>query len=1237
MSKLNAIEAKLEKIDQAAIHELGDTYFYKCGYTKLTPWGSVAGQDKERPGVPDSYIELENGNYIFIEYTAQKSKVYRKFETDLKKDLDKNRIGIPIEKIEKIFVFYNSKLNVSEVDKLRTISESKGILFENYNISRISLDLLYKFPSIAKDFLSISVDTKQILSLEEFVKEASNRPFTPGFDNKFLFREKEIQQIIDSLSNNIVTIIQGKAGVGKTRVSIEACSKFIETNKDYDLKFIDDKNREIYDDLVTYFCESDEKFIIFLDDANRQSAIDQIFQITKDNHNKIKLIITVRDYAFKSTMKKLEQYFKQYQPLSISEFTHSEIKAILNELNITNPLWIDRIWELSKGNVRIALMAANVRKKLDHISILANIEDIYEKYYESISKDLSEINLTVLGIISFFRIIDLKDTELMTSIENNFSINGNDFIENSMTLHQQELVDMWEDEIVKISDQVLQTYIFYKSFIKDKLLDFSIILNVYYDAKYREKIKDLVYSSLSAFDFRTTKNQLIPYLNKKLDSIKNDKNELITYYDLFWLLKPTETLEFINDEIRKLPTNDRQYDGEMKSESVKDIYINILTKFMNTSEENFKISIQLLFEYIQRIPDIVPQVLHYVEHDISFKRFSYNLHYKQQLIFIKFVYEDLNSVSTLDAVRLFVASHFSKLIFEDNWMTSKHQFTWTNFPVLLRPKIKEIRKLIWEFLHQTFKHAEDSDYILTILDNYINQIRFKSTAEADSDVVKYDSNFVLKLINDLDNNELRNCILVHNYFEALSERKIEVKESDSIRENFSTKLFELYQLFTKTFWELKNHKESEKKKKGLLLSYVENFHYDDFIQLLEDYYSLQQQKLNAWDTTESLKIILRYLFETDFNMFFKLIEYLIIQKNNFIQLQPYFFITDLINDEKISHKEFYDFIKDYDYDLKDEWIINFFQVLPNDKITKGYYNELIAYLKSFDQPYLDMRLDFLEKYKPFNEKIYIEVIKILYEKTFAGINVNFQFLFNNYTDIFKRIPEIFKDNFDLLKKVYLYQRGKDQYTDHKSEVLRMILEKDPNFIIVYLDWMHKKKDYLSDMSEHNDYSSLWKAPNYEKIFDKILKYFSKDPDFFFASHHYINVFFRKHENDGITVRLDYLKRKFNESLNDVKMIKLLFVIITNNYSTERLHLISAFTQKNNDIEIFRQLYLEPDSMFGGATFVPIYLERIKFWESVKDSFSSAEFLKHRRYTEEKIQYYRRRIKDDQRRNFSDDF
>ena len=84
-------------------------------------------------------------------------------------------------------------------------------------------------------------------------------------------------------------------------------------------------------------------------------------------------------------------------------------------------------------------------------------------------------------------------------------------------------------------------------------------------------------------------------------------------------------------------------------------------------------------------------------------------------------------------------------------------------------------------------------------------------------------------------------------------------------------------------------------------------------------------------------------------------------------------------------------------------------------------------------------------------------------------------------------------------------------------------------------------------------------------------------------------------------------------------------------------MIAHLLQKNADIAIFNELYIEKRTYSGGSSFVPEYENRIAFWDSLKHLFTGASFLKHKLYIEDQIDYYQEMIKEDNRRNFLNDW
>ena len=102
MSKLNLIQNEIKNIDSAKFQKLGDSYLAKkYSYLEVIPIGSAIGKDKTRIGTPDSLFKLENGRFVFVEYTTQETGIAKKFADDLDKCFDEKKTNIPISEIDR--------------------------------------------------------------------------------------------------------------------------------------------------------------------------------------------------------------------------------------------------------------------------------------------------------------------------------------------------------------------------------------------------------------------------------------------------------------------------------------------------------------------------------------------------------------------------------------------------------------------------------------------------------------------------------------------------------------------------------------------------------------------------------------------------------------------------------------------------------------------------------------------------------------------------------------------------------------------------------------------------------------------------------------------------------------------------------------------------------------------------------------------------------------------------------
>jgi len=555
MSKISQIEAELKTMEQGVFQKLCNAYIFSKYNQHPKSEGGAKGTDKTITGTPDSFVILPNGNFIFIEYTTQQTGVGEKLLGDLKKDFDEVKTGVPISKIEKIRLCYNSQISPEQTNKILDFCKLNGTEVDFLDIDHLKHELSY-YPKLAKDFLNIEIDTEQVLRPADFISELENKGTTQT--NTFLGREDELKEIVNLLEHNSITLLTGKAGVGKTRLAIEAVNNFTKENETYESFSILDKGQLIYHDLKSYFIP-DRKYLVIVDDANRIGDFPSIARLVRSEKFEVKLIITVRDYVFDKVKKHLDTENYTYAILELNPLADDCVKKILKSLKITNPFCVNRITKIADGNPRLVIMSANHALVDDDCNKLNDVTDIYDKFFEPlVSKgDFNDkILLSVLGIICFFRVVDKSNEKLINRIYKSFSIGENEFWECVSKLHNLEFVNLYEKNIVKISDQVLANYFFYLIFIKKETLNFSILLNDYL-SDFSGKIKESLYPILEHFKSETILKVISPKIDSTYSKIKKDnKKELLIFFEVFGFYKSEELLLFIQDEIKHLPDSD---------------------------------------------------------------------------------------------------------------------------------------------------------------------------------------------------------------------------------------------------------------------------------------------------------------------------------------------------------------------------------------------------------------------------------------------------------------------------------------------------------------------------------------------------------------------------------------------------------------------------------------------------------------------------------------------------------
>jgi len=1250
MAKINQIQNSLKELDAGAFQKLADSYLLKKGYPQINPIGSVSGSNKVRKGTPDSLIPDSAGKYIFAEYTTiTENQVYSKFSDDIAKCLDKEKTGVAISKIKEIVLCYTSELSAENVDQLREQCEKAEVNLSLFGLGAISYDLLEKYPNISKDYLGIEVDTGQIVPLDLFVSLYGKSKLATTLQTNFYFREDEKKYLLSLIQNNSIVIVSGQAGVGKTRIAIECYEQFLKENNTYKAYCIFNQGIDLFEDIKSYFSDSGD-FLIFVDDANRISGFQYIVQLlqTKRHDQNFKIIVTVRDYALDKIRETCLPIGNDAE-IKIEPLSDEEIKKLLqDEFEINNHLYLDRIVDIAQGNPRVAVMAAQVAKESNTLDSIRDVSELYDKYYSSIKYDLDELEdsdvLKVAGIVAFFRNVDRTNNDLMSEINKVFNICAEDFWETSKKLHDMEVLEMFENEVVKISDQVLSTYLFYIVFFKEKLIDFSILIN-YLLPQYKQRLIDAINPILNSFNFEKIKKIMELSINNVWMEIQeNNESAFMQLIDVFWFLKPTETLIYIQDKINSINSQDIIIDEiEFKANSNSSLpeFLSTLSLFRFLGEDEVKISLDLFLRYAVKQPRNTPTILHHLIDRYGFHPDSYRYGYYVQHAVVDKMLEYSNSESNEYFNRLFIA--LAEKYLHTHFSTAKsgraHTITFTQFDLVVSKELLKLREKILLNLFRLYENKKYQQYILQLLLSHTQSGLNVSVG----DIVEHDSNILLSFLSlSLDSNNLYHCIVVQQYLRLLKRFNIRVEEE--LKVQFQSLEYSLYDLLTNKFErvELKlshdAYREYKKKEIAKLTSSYSKEDYDKiFHQLSEISETLEGN--SKWQIDQGILSIFEELSKRSPALLCEVIEHYL-EQGDYLRINPWGVVSNVI--DSVGVTKAFNIITVADYPYKHRWIFSYYQHLPEEDIKQEQIDALCELYKTAEYKNFIHDTDYLLKYENIVNGFVANIVRIIIEraKTVPEFAHTLSLILNPHTEINKKMKLLFFDDFTLLEDAYIIIDSVEQHADYDGTTFSVLLDNEHAFIDRYLKDKFSKKDYLSRHDDSRDYSFIWLRNDcmdiVQRITSIVFEYERKGRCF-----SYYESFFNKSvkpQTDNIILEKqnEYLLKEIEAKFNNKDYMRFLFHVIVGFSSSERkLLFYKAFLDNNKNFDAFKNLPYEPTISSWSGSAVPMLQGKIDFYEKITQLCNSVEFLKHRYFIEEKIQKLRNQIQHEKKRDFTE--
>lgn len=1225
MGRLQAIENALSAINQAAFQELCDSFLAlrNSNYSAFSRTGSQSGKQKTVKGTPDTFLLLPNGKYIFVEYSTNITARIKKLEDDIKKCIDTNKTGISHNQIAEIILCVNFNLTTTEIQTLGNLLAKTRIGLTVYTLDSLSIEIHLNHRDLTHEYLGMPLDTGQIVSIEKFIAEynrASKGISTP-LNNTFLHRNVELKALEEAIHQNDFIILTGAPGIGKTKLALEGIKNFISENLTFGAYCVSYKHHTLLEDLYQYF-DSEKDYILFVDDANRIDAFNQITGFYKGTRKgKLKIIITVRDYAFQE----IGILCQEFSPrrFDLVKFTDEQIIDIIKAqpFEILNQDYHKEIVRIADGNPRLAIMTALLSKAHQNIYVLHDVSDLFENYFSTFIKDDGEfakaLNIKCLGLIAFFYTIPYKNKEITSSILHDFGIEYSTFIDVIDKLDMLELVEI-QFEHVKIPEQNLSTYFFYKAFIKDNLLSFETLLSNYFDSN-GNRFKDCVIPANNTFGVSNVMDKLQPFLQNHWKGIKSEEEKAFKFLSTFWYYMQSDSLEFIFNITDGLPTvstlkYEVTYETNVFSYGKNDV-VELLGEFLRFPR-NLKDVIELGFEYTKKKPEHLPEWIHKIREQLTFDREDQTQYrFERQIILFQILLDGLEKADLLFTTVFYELSKtFLSFKFHHTKGGRNHSFYWYDYPIPNIPAIQDFREKIWNAIELNFElNPEDS---LNLLLSYSNV-----SPDVTKEIMEFDVPFLIGIIEKhLSTDSFEHCKYVQDQIRWCKRNSVTHPSFNSLAHKFTNPTYEIFlkidwdRLRDKEMYEFDDYREYEKLKESEIRG---SFVFKEIAEVKEFYnifIFLKKSAKNEWNYNTTLDHVIDENCSKDFELGCQLLIEVIERNNEANYIPRIVFRNHLKSAERINR--IWEVVQQQEFLNKGLWELSFYDYIEDSLITKEYIQSLVHTVSSMKEANT-IHFDRLQRFLKLEPKMFQIILRTIVEK-----NEKEGTRLQVWMDFFSTHFDKLGDDIELIKKAYLQQDKIHNHFDYEGKGFLNILKKDSKFLIEYVNSLYSDK-HFGISSDHKNLAFVWEVENIEEVLQSVFDLVIDKEPYFGILDHFCNSFFRNLQGETNDRAKSFLLAYCKENFSDTNKMNVLIDIVRHSMKEMFEEILLLFLSLSQDTEIFSKIWWRGNGTSGTGNVILADIEMAD-WRNilsiVEKSTVGIKLIPIKKYLNEQIEY-----------------
>jgi hypothetical protein len=833
----------------------------------------------------------------------------------------------------------------------------------------------------------------------------------------------------------------------------------------------------------------------------------------------------------------------------------------------------------------------------------------------------------------------------MAEIERVFGMTPEIFWSAVQVLNRIEAVDLYENEVVKVSDQVLATYLLFRAMFRERVLKVRVLLDHFFP-RLRHRLVDALNPILTVFDSERLLAELGAEVREARAAMlaRGDHHAALHVLDLFWFALPADALRYVADALDGMPEPAAPASDFSESRDGVPVPspLSILSRFADAEPPLRRSALQLVARYVERDPASAPLLVRALREGYGLEPESLMYGFSRERAVLDTIWEETKEGQRSEVVRLLLTYAQSVLrTHVRDFRASRKGIRMIRFDVPDTPEFASLRRRVWEIVGYALRSPLHRRAALGLIAAHAAG----GSDVGDPAIVAQDAELVLPLLRETVNLEdYAEVGIARDY--CTHTRRIGLPVPEEMLAHFTTPATQVAELVGNDWLEEVELglDEYRKKKASRIAAFVDGADDKAVNGLLAACLAIRRTLTDGhdqWQLENGVHQVIATLAGRKPEVFVAtLFEQL--GAGNPLGIEPWGLVGGLIRilgvDDVLAR------LKALSFPRQRHWLSTCYREAPDDAITPALARLLLEHYQETPSEELPPDLGYVLRYDAVAPGTLWAVILLLAQRAERDDRIAGRVLGQALWargEIGKDLEELFKGNVPLLKRMYLAASHAEPHTDLHAEVFDLLLSLDPGFTEEWQDSFFSGRTEIRRHDDHREYSRLWRRPDYFEVARRFIEGVYSRTRGVLSYEPYLLVLFlhpgETRDRDELELREDeVLDLLIRERHRDHDFIEFLFEVVGHLSPTRRVGRIRSLLQANTSVELFRSLTLEPHMSTAHGSWVPVIQKKTEYYQSLLPLCDSVELLPHRQILEEKIGSLRGWMEREKRSDFMED-